>query len=165
MPHPKVFRAPMRSRDDNVPTGIAVDRALEYGVCGIGGRLERPPASLSAALTQTDAIFGERGARRLERFASAAIGSFAWTRDGYELFWLCQISGEWRYDTDPGAWAVDLTHVRSCKWIPSPIPYDEVPASVHHSFARGGRNWQQIRAEDASAATVRVWSHHRPGAA
>ncbi|MGP6171662.1 hypothetical protein ACTU6V_10695 [Microbacterium sp. A204] len=30
---------------------------------------------------------------------------------------------------------------------------------------RGGRNWQQIRAEDASAATARAWSHHRPGAA
>lgn len=103
MQHPKVFRAPMRSRDLNVPTGMAADRALE---------------------------------RR-----------------------------KWRYDADPGAWAVDLMHVRSCEWTSTRVPSDELPPSVHRSLARDGRNWQQIRAEDARADTARAWLHHRPGAA
>ncbi|MGF2948234.1 GAF domain-containing protein [Microbacterium alcoholitolerans] len=154
----------MRSREDDVPHGAAADRALEQAVCGIGGRLTPSPASLSDALTAADATYGERIARRLERFAAAARGSFVWTRDTYGWFWLGRLSGAWRYDSSAPAWVVDLVHVRSCEWIPDPIPDQEVPLSVQRAFARGGRNWQQIRATDAAPASARVWSRHRPDA-
>ncbi|WP_404435486.1 GAF domain-containing protein [Microbacterium aerolatum] len=159
----EVFRAPMRSRDDNVPVGVAVDRALEHGVCGVGGRLDAPPASLTDALSQTDAAYGERFARRLERFADAPEGSFVWTRDVYEFLWLGRIGNPWSYDAGPGAWAVDLVHVRPCDWIPTPIPWGQAPSSVHASFARGGRNWQRIRAADAQG-TSGVWDRYEPDA-
>lgn len=155
---PPAFRAPMQSRDDDVPRGIAADRAIERALCGVGGRLDPPPASLSEALTAVDAAYGERTARRLERFAAATRGSFVWTRDTSESFWLGRLSGAWRYDSSAGAAAVDLVHVRSCEWMPSPFPDHEVPPSVHRAFARGGRNWQQIRAADAAPASARVWS-------
>ncbi|WP_194419969.1 GAF domain-containing protein [Microbacterium abyssi] len=164
MPEPEVFRAPMRSHDDNVPAGVAVDRALEHGVCGIGGRLGAPPTSLSDAIFQTDATYGERAARRLERFAGASEGSFVWTRNVYDFLWLGRIGDGWSYDADPGAWAVDLVHVRLCDWIPTPIPWDQAPPSVHASLARGGRNWQRIRAADALPGTARVWSRYHPDA-
>lgn len=153
-----VIRAPMRSRDHDVPIGLAVDRALEHGVCGIGGRLAFAPASLSEAVVETDASYGERAARRLERFAATPKGSFVWTRDTYDNLWLGKISGGWKYETDPGAWAVDLVNVRACTWIRAPIPHDEAPPAVHATFARGGRNWQRIRDADASPETERIWS-------
>lgn len=155
-----IYRAPMRSRDPDVPTGIAVTRALEGGLCGVGGRLDHPPASLSDAIVQTDATYGERAARRLERFASAALRSFVWTRDLNASLWLGRIGGAWRYDANPGAWAVDLMHVRACEWIPTPIPHEQAPPSVRASFARGGRNWQRIRAADAATGTARTWSRY-----
>jgi len=146
----------MRSRDDDVPVGIAVERALRQQLSGIGGRLDTTPESLDDAVVRTDAAYGERAARRLERFAAAPQGSYVWTRDPYDLLWLGRISGPWNYDTDPGAWAVDLVHVRSCDWIRTPVPHDRAPASVNATFARGGRNWQRIR--DASSDTEEIWS-------
>jgi hypothetical protein len=160
-----VFRAPMRSRDDDVPIGVAVDRALELGVCGIGGRLDTTPESLSDALARTDEALGERAARRLERFAAAPQGSYVWTRDAYEFLWLGRLTGEWVYDHDPAAWAVDLVHVRPCIWVGSPIPHQEAPPAVNATFARAGRNWQRIRDEDALLDSERIWAQRGPDAA
>lgn len=159
-----VLRAPMRSRDDAVPVGIAVDRALEHGICGIGGRLVPAPDSLPEAILQTDSTYGERAARRLERFAAVPKASFVWTCDAYEHFWLGRIDGSWTYDTDPAAWAVDLVHVRACRWIPAPIPRDQAPPAVWAAFARGGRNWQRIGDADASQDTALLWSRYDPEA-
>ncbi|MGV9192755.1 GAF domain-containing protein [Microbacterium sp. MC2] len=155
---PAAFRAPMRSRDDAVPAGGAVERALTDGLCGLGGRLDTPPANLDAAVRAVDANYGERAARRLERFAAAPDGAFVWTRDVDGVFWLGRLAGTWRYDADPAAVAVDLVHVRPCRWLPTPVDDAEVPSEVQASFARGGRNWQTIRAPGAAAATAAVWA-------
>lgn len=50
----QVYRAPMRSRHDDVDPGLAVERALASGVCGVGGRLSTPPSTLAEALARTD---------------------------------------------------------------------------------------------------------------
>lgn len=140
----------MRSRDDRVPPGGAVERALALGLCGIGGRLDAPPPALSEALAAVDARFDERTARRLERFAAAPDGVFVWTRDVDGLAWLGRLTGPWHYDAAAEASAVDLVHVRPCAWLPAPVPESRVPAAVRATFARGGRNWQRIRDDDVS---------------
>lgn len=157
---PAAFRAPMRSRDDSVPEGAAVERALAEGVCGIGGRLAPAPSTLEEAVRAADATHGERLARRLERFAAAPDGVFVWTRDVDGMFRLGQLTGPWRYDSDPAAAAVDLVHVRPCRWLPAPIDDADVPAEVRASFARGGRNWQTIRAPGAAPVTAALWTAH-----
>lgn len=145
----------MRSRDDAI--GDAVERAIAYGVCGVGGRLDSVPATLHEAIKDTDALLGERTARRLERFAGAPENAFVWTRDARDLLWLGRISGPWRYDAAADAAAVDLVNVRPCDWAGAPIPHDRAPAPVHATFARGGRNWQRIRSSDAEILTARIW--------
>ncbi|MBB5741635.1 hypothetical protein HD600_000132 [Microbacterium ginsengiterrae] len=152
-----VFRAPMRSRDDRIPAGSAVARALERGLCGLGGRLDTVPQSLRAAVARTAEAIGERAAQRLERFAAAPHGAFVWAKDAYDFLWLGRLTGDWHYDSNPGAWAVDLVHVRACTWSETPIPHDEAPPSVNATYARGGRNWQRIRDERAAPDTVRLW--------
>jgi hypothetical protein len=154
----------MRSRDEDVPPGVAVERALAHGLCGIGGRLDAQPDSLTDALTLTDSVHGERAAQRLERFASAPRGAFVWTRDVYEFLWIGRIDGIWSYDTDPGAWAVDLVNVRPCLWSSEPVPYEEAPTGVLVAFHRGGRNWQQIRAPETAPDSARIWSRYGPDA-
>ncbi len=154
---PAAFRAPMRSRDDSVPAGAAVERALTAGLCGVGGRLSTAPATLEAAIRAADATHGERLARRLERFTAVPDGAFVWTRDADDVFWLGRLARPWRYDADPAAAAVDLVHVRPCWWLPAPIDEADVPAEVRASFSRGGRNWQTIRAPGAAPATAALW--------
>ncbi|MDF2509540.1 MAG: hypothetical protein K0Q52_3399 [Microbacterium sp.] len=157
MNHPPVYRAPMRSRDVRVPDGAAAERALAMGVCGVGGIVDAPPASLEQALVAVDAAHGERMARRLERFAAAPDGALVWTRDADGLLWLGMLDGAWRYDAAAAARDVDLVHVRPCRWLAAPIPPVDVPSAVHATFARGGRNWQRIHDADVSEESMSLW--------
>lgn len=155
---PLVFRSPMRSRRDDVPTGIAVERALTLGLCGLGGRLDPAPLQLDIALQLAATQHGERLARRIERFSATPNGSLVWTRDIDGLFWLGEVSGAWRYDKRPEAVMADLVHVRPCRWIEAPIDDQSVPAAVRHSFARGGRNWQGIHLALAAELSLAIWA-------
>ncbi|RAV10650.1 GAF domain-containing protein [Mycolicibacterium sp. GF69] len=136
----KVYRAPMRSRRDDIDPQAAIDRALATGVVGFG-----------------DAGFDERTARRVERFADVADGSFAWTRDADGLFWLGRIVGPYYRDEDPAATAVDLVHVRPCRWLADPVTESDTPPAVLATYARGGRNFQQTHSLDVGPQTERVW--------
>lgn len=156
-----VYRAPMRSRDDAVPRGVGPERALELGICGIGGRLEPAPGSLAEAVVTADAQSGIRLAWRIERFAKAPIGAFVWTRDVDGLIYLGRIAGPWAYDAGEDAAAADLVHVRRCEWLARPIDPAEVPAGVRATFARNGRNWQRIHDVDAERLSAVLWRTHR----
>lgn len=129
-----VYRAPMRSRRDNT---YAVERALRIGVCGMGEAGD------------------ERAERRLERFAAVRKGSFVWTRDADENTYVGRVTGPWRHDPD-GA-AVDLVNVRDTDWVVEPVDPALVPAAVAQTFARGGRNFQQIHPGNVEAETVDLW--------
>ncbi|PRA78475.1 GAF domain-containing protein [Microbacterium sp. MYb66] len=157
MTGPPVYRAPMRSRDDRVPDGVAVERALSLGVCGVGGVLESSPASLEEALVSVDSAYGERMARRLERFAAVPDGALVWTRDSDHLWWLGMLDGPWSYDAASAAREVDLVHVRPCRWLTAPVAPSGVPPAVRAAFGRGGRNWQRIRDAGASPASAALW--------
>lgn len=155
---PSAYRAPMRSRDDDVSAGPAVERALALGVCGVGGRLDHAPDSIADALAAVDVVYGERMARRLERFAGVPEKAFVWTRDADGFLWLGRLTGPWRYDASPEARDVDLVHVRACDWLDRPVESAAAPPGVHEAFARGGRNWQSITRADAARLTAAVWS-------
>jgi hypothetical protein len=152
-----VYRAPMRSRRDDIPPGAAVERALRLGICGVGGRLSVPPATLDEAITAVASEHDERLARRLARFASAPEGAYIWTRDVDGATYLGRLGGSWHYDAAADAAAVDLVHVRPCAWATAPIAERAVPPAVRQTFARGGRNWQQTHDPDVSAQSDTVW--------
>ena len=156
-----VYRAPMRSRRDDVIPGLAVQRALAMDVCGIGGLLAPPPVDLSEALDATERTYGDPAARRLERFTQVLDGSFVWSRDADGLYLLGRIDGPWRYDSSPEAAAVDLVHLRDCEWLDVPVAERDVPPATVHTFARGGRNFQQTHHPDIAEQTRRVWDRGR----
>lgn len=135
-----VYRAPMRSRSDDVDPQLAVERALSLGLCGFGDRGH-----------------GSQLARRAERFAEVPDGSFVWTRDSDGLYWLGRIDGPYFYD-DGGA-DVDLVHVRPCRWQDAPVIESVCPAAVVATFGRGGRNFQQIHDDGVGEQTLRLWEH------
>jgi hypothetical protein len=137
-----VYRAPMRSRRDDVDYGATIERARSRGLCGFGGP-ENPS--------------DDRLARRIERFRDVAEGSFVWTRDPGGLYWLGRIHGPYFYDTDDAAATVDLVHVRECHWLSTPLLEPDVPAAVVATFRRGGRNFQQTHDSRVGAESERLW--------
>ena len=161
---PGVYRAPMRSRCDAVALEATVSRARALGVCGFGGRLQPAPRDVEdaeEAVALATAQHDVRLAARIARFADVEADSFVWTRDGDGLFWLGRVRGPWRYDTDAGAAAVDLVHVRACEWRDTPVLLDEAPAAVLATFGRGGRNFQRIHHDAVLGQTRRIWDCRR----
>jgi hypothetical protein len=128
----------MHSRRDDVDPRLAVERALRLGLCGMGEAAD------------------ERAERRLERFASAQDGTFAWTRST-EGFHLGRLTGPVRNDRSADAITADLVHVRPCEWLGQPVDAALVPEQVTHAFSRGGRNLQRIGLPGAGEATEDVW--------
>lgn len=133
-----VYRAPLRSRSDDVAFDLTFDRAQALGLCGFGR-------------------FGdaERLARRVERFADVPDGSFVWTRDPDGLYRLGRIDGPYAYDADGEA--VDLVHVRPCQWLDIAFSESRCPAAVIATFGRGGRNFQQINDDHVGEESTRIW--------
>ncbi|BBY29553.1 GAF domain-containing protein [Mycolicibacterium sediminis] len=152
-----VYRAPLRSRRDDVPLGESVAWARRRAICGFGGVLVPPPDDLDDAVTLARIQYDERLARRIERFAAVPTGAYAWTRDDDGAIWLGRLTGPWHYDASPAAADVDLVHVRRCDWRAAPVPDPVVPPAVHATFARGGRNFQRIHDGDVEAQTRRAW--------
>jgi hypothetical protein len=147
----------MRSRRDDLDPQAALDRALMLSRCGFGGVLTPAPADLDAAVTLAAEQHDDRLARRIERFAAVEAGSFVWTRDGDGLFLLGRIDGPYRYDSAAEAAAVDLVHVRACRWVDTPLSEPAVPPAVVATFGRGGRNFQRTHDADVAAQTQRIW--------
>jgi hypothetical protein len=142
---PDVYRAPMRSRSDDIDLRATVDRARRLGLCGFGQRVRGHGE-------------GQRLARRVARFAEVDDGSFVWTRDEDGLYWLGRIEGPYFYDEEEAAAAVDLVHVRPCRWLPEPLLESDVPAAVVATFGRGGRNFQQTHGSTVGPDTERIWN-------
>lgn len=136
---PDAYRAPMRSRRDDVDPSLAVRRALDRGLCGIGA-----PAT-------------DRDHARLERFCAVPVGSFVWTRDLTD-YHLGRLNGPCAEDRDAAAVAADLVHVRPCDWLGQPVDAALVPEQVRYAFSRGGRNFQRIGLPGAGLASERAWS-------
>ena len=143
-----VYRAPMRSRRDDVDAGATIERALSRGLCGFGG--PQQPSD-------------ERLARRIERFRDVNEGSFVWTRDPNGLYWLGRIAGPYFYDASEEAVIVDLVHVRECDWLSTPLLDQKVPGAVIATFRRGGRNFQQTHDDAVGAETEQLWRAQLPG--
>jgi hypothetical protein len=133
-----VYRAPMRSRRDDVDHAAAVSRALRLGIVGMG--------------VATD----NRAEARLGRLAAAPEGAFVWTRHPDGAAYVGRVTGPLRRDED-GA-PVDLVNVRDCEWITEPVDPSMIPAAVAQTFARGGRNFQQTHPGDVEAQTAALWA-------
>ena len=125
----------MRSRRDDIAHASSVDRALRLGLSGMG--------------EATD----DGAERRLERLIAAPEGSFVWTRHPDGRTFVGRLDGPWRQD--PDGVTDDLVHVRPTTW--AEVDDALVPAAVRQTFARGGRNFQQIHPGDVEAETAQVW--------
>jgi hypothetical protein len=133
-----VYRAPLRSRRDDIDPQLTLDRAQLLELCGFGGDRDL-----------------ERLARRVERFAQVPDGSLVWTRDAHGLYRIGRIDGPYFYDADGES--VDLVHVRRCRWRDAPIIESLAPAAVVATFGRGGRNFQQIHDALVGDESLRLW--------
>ena len=152
-----VFRAPMRARTVDVPAGYGAAHGITHGIVGTGDALPSGPSSLDEAVAAAAAAHGEKAGRMLARFARLPAGTFVWTRLADHTYRLGRITGPWRYDDSGDARAVGIHHVRDAEWRERPFADDTVPPAVAATFARGGRNLQQIHGDGVEDATAALW--------
>lgn len=156
--HPlAAYRAPMRS--PGVDDGSAAEWAIVRAIVGLDGAIGVSVDDLDQAVAAVAHEIDARTALRIRRFALTPAGSFVWTRDTRDGFHLGRLRGEWRYDDDRHARELGLAHQRACDWATGAVPDAIVPRTVVASFARGGRNWQRIRAAGTDEASSRLWAH------
>jgi len=139
----RIYRAPMRARNLDVPPGAGAEYGLTLGVVGI------------------DPGRGEKAARMLHRFATVPSGVLVWTRDRAGDYHLGRIAGAAREDRSPAALAVGILHVRDTTWLPRAFQETEVPSAVAQTFARGGRNFQRTHDSKAERITAEIWLRER----
>jgi hypothetical protein len=127
----------------------------EAGVVGVGwGRPNvelDEGASLEEVLGEIDKNpnwkAGVATVRRLAR--DAEDGDLVWTRDRLGAYWLCRITGPWRFDVSKEATEWDLNNVRPCEWIDTSMRDYEVPGGVVRSFVGAGSSFRRVGGEEA----------------
>lgn len=142
-------------RTPKVDDGSAAEWAIAAGVVGLDGAVRSPADTIHDLMAMVDLEVDERTARRIRRFAMTPAGSFVWTRDRSGGLHLGRLGGGQRYARDDVAARLGLPHQRDCEWAAGPVPVALVPSAVIETFGRGGRNWQEIRAD--GGASGRLW--------
>jgi hypothetical protein len=150
----------MRSRVCDAPAGAGAEHGIANELVGIGEALAATPDSLDEAVAATGERFGAKAGRMLRRFAKLPHGAGVWTRLGDGTYRLGRIAGPWRYDDSAAARAVGIHHVRPAIWMERSFGEHEAPAAVAATFARGGRNLQQIHDPGAERRTAELWVVH-----
>jgi hypothetical protein len=155
-----IYRAPMRSRERDVPAGVGAEHGVANGLVGIGEGLAATPSTLDEAVAAAGERYDAKAARMLQRFAELPDGTSVWTRLTDGTYRLGRIAGPWRYDASTAARTVGIHHVRPTRWLDRPIGEHEAPAAVAATFARGGRNLQRTHDAGAERRTAELWAAH-----
>lgn len=102
---------------------------------------------------------GKGGADTIRRLATTVhTGDFMWTRDSLGRYWLCQVTGEWRYDTSEMSVYHDLFNVRPARWLDDWFHDYEVPGSVVRGFVGVGQTLRRASSEPvAERVTELIW--------
>ena len=79
-------------------------------------------------------------------------------------YWLCRITGAYRYDGSDAARKVDVHQVRDAQWAPRPLNDLEVPGGVIRCFIGTGLSFSRIHDPAARQLTPYLWEklHDRP---
>ncbi len=119
-----------------------------------------PETTLDQACQRIEATdgWGRAPAHTVRRFGEQAnVGDFVWTRDTHGRYWLCKISGPYRYDGSDAAKAVDVHQVRDAEWAPRPLNDLEVSGGVIRRFVGTGSSFSRIHDDAARVLTPYLW--------
>jgi hypothetical protein len=94
----------------------------------------------------------------LARFKELPDGAVLWTRLGDGSYRLGRVAGPYYYDGSDAAQSLGLPHARAVRWLDARFGEEETPRPVVETFARGGRNLQQIRHPDAERRSSEFWA-------
>jgi hypothetical protein len=150
----------MRSRNREAPPGAGAEFGIARGVVGIGERIDDRPGTVAEAVLAVTQAHGEKAGRMLHHFAGLPDGAFVWARLRDGTYRIGRIAGPWRYEDSSAAREVGIHHVRPVVWSPRRLGLRDVPVAVARTFARGGRNLQRIRDDDAERQTIELWTTH-----
>lgn len=163
-----VWRIKLNSGRDEEDGGVvdwdeAKAHCRSAGVVGVGWGLSK--LKHHSRLDRVLDAWGKRpeglaGVNTIARLANdVADADLMWTRDSLGRYWLCQITGSWRYDKSPESVRLDLYNVRPARWLESPFRDYEVPGAVVRSFTGVGQTLRRIGDHpEAIRVTEMLWA-------
>lgn len=160
---PTLWRTKLRSTLPGVDHSAQERHCRERKLIGIGWRMDwlPPSATLDDACREIEEHdgWGRRPANIVRRFGERAqLGDFVWTRDMSGGYWLCRITGPWRYDGSDAAKLVDVHQVRDAVWAPRALNDLEVPGGVIRRFIGQGESFCQMHDDAARRLTPYLWA-------
>ncbi|MDE3075035.1 MAG: hypothetical protein KGJ86_06360 [Chloroflexota bacterium] len=138
-----------RSEDEG--GAVDWDEAKAYcrdaGLVGVGWGLAKLPDG--APLETVLAAWHNEGSKvavdTIARLAKQVEeGDLMWTRDRLGRYWLCQVTGPWRYDASDESRRLDLYNVRPCKWLARSFRDYDVPGAVVTGFTGVGQTLRRL---------------------
>jgi hypothetical protein len=159
---PVLWRTKLRSSLAGIDHAEQVEHCIRGGLIGIGWRMDElaPNVTLDVACKRIEDTpgWGRTAAQTVHRFgAEAEIGDFVWTRDTHGRYWLCTLTGPYRYDGSQAARKVDVHQVRDAEWAPRPLNDLEVPGGVIRRFVGTGSSFSRIHDDPARLLTPYLW--------
>lgn len=159
---PVLWRTKLRSSLPGIDHAEQVEHCIRGGLIGIGWRMDDlgPDTTLDEACKRIEETpgWGREPAQTVRRFGEQAVeGDYVWTRDTHGRYWLCEITGPYRYDGSEAARRVDVHQVRDARWAPNPLNDLEVPGGVIRRFIGTGSSFSRIHDDPARSLTPYLW--------
>lgn len=159
-----LWRTKLRSSLAHVDHAAQVEHCIRGRLVGIGWRMDEltPDTTLETAVKSIEDKhepgWGRPAALTVRRFGhEAQVGDFVWTRDTHGRYWLCRLTGSYRYDGSEAARKVDVHQVRDADWGPRPLNDLEVPGGVIRRFVGTGSSFSRIHDDPARLLTLYLW--------
>lgn len=157
-----VWRAKLNSGYPSVDWDGTKEYCRRADVVGVGWGL--PSIRDGASLDEVIASISEledwipAGPQVIRRLAEQVEdGDFVWTRDRSGAYWLCRITGPWRYDASEEAMKWDVNNVRPCEWLESSLRDFEVPGAVVRSFVGSATALRRVTGAAAARVTEMIY--------
>lgn len=162
-----VWRIKLNSgRSEENGGAVDWDEAKEYcrvtGLVGVGWGLSklRHHSRLERVLAALRERNWPAGAATISRLANdVQVGDLMWTRDSLGRYWLCEVTGPWRFDKSPESVRLDLYNVRPARWLMTPFRDFDVPGAVVRSFTGVGQTLRRLgNHPEATRVTELLWA-------
>lgn len=165
-----IWKTKLRSKIEDPDWKFQFDHCKARGLIGVGWHVDLPTG---AALDDVCAIveanksegWGRGSALTIRRFATEAKkGQFIWSRDLDGRYWLCRITGDYKYMNNKDSRRADVLQTRTVDWAPAPLNDLAVPGAVIKNFSTPAQSFSKINNMTARKLSVYWWEvlHGRP---
>lgn len=155
---PERFRKAITKRGvDKIKDSDCSGYCRKHGVIGIGWSVE--PRQDEKEITWEDYYkdyinngkkegwLKPRTINIIKQFHNIEVDDLCWVRDENDYYYVCKITGKWKYINNPVNWAMDIVQIHECKWKKVGNA-TQVPAGIVRKLITIGDTVSKVKVDD-----------------